>query len=80
MGGKLSYNTYDINVEKAFTEFQGSYQMINREFATWIQKKYPEVVYLNREEDTGAEGLRQAKLSYYPDYLAEKYLAYSVHK
>lgn len=75
MGGKLNANTYDIHIEKAFGEIQGAYQMINREFATFIQKKYPEVIYVNREEDMGYAGLRKAKLSYHPVKMAEKYLA-----
>lgn len=75
MGEKLNSDTYDIHVEKAFSDIQGAYQMINREFAEWIQKTHPEIVYVNREEDMGYEGLRKAKLSYHPDLMEEKYRA-----
>jgi hypothetical protein len=49
--------------------------MINREFAEWIQKTYPHIVYINREEDMGMDGLRKAKQSYYPIKMIEKYRA-----
>ncbi|MDD4754066.1 MAG: phosphatidylglycerol lysyltransferase domain-containing protein [Desulfitobacteriaceae bacterium] len=75
MGDKISDTIYDIHIEKAFGEIQGAYQMINREFAVFIQEKYPEIIYVNREEDMGYEGLRKAKLSYYPVRMEEKYLA-----
>ncbi|MEG6522410.1 DUF2156 domain-containing protein [Desulfotomaculum sp. 1211_IL3151] len=75
MGEKLNANTYIIHIEKAFGEIRGAYQMINREFAAFIQEKYPEIIYVNREEDMGYEGLRKAKLSYYPDKMEEKYEA-----
>lgn len=75
MGEKLNSDTYDIHVEKAFGEIQGAYQMINREFAAFIKNNYQEVIYVNREEDMGFEGLRKAKLSYHPDKMEEKYRA-----
>lgn len=75
MGEKLNSNTYVIHIEKAFSDVRGSYQMINREFAEIVRNKYPEIVYMNREEDVGQEGLRKAKLSYYPDEMEEKYQA-----
>jgi len=75
IGEKLNSDTYDIHIEKAFNRIRGSYQMINREFAAYIHEKYPEIVYINREEDMGYEGLRKAKLSYKPDKMVEKYRA-----
>ncbi|HHV64219.1 MAG TPA: DUF2156 domain-containing protein [Peptococcaceae bacterium] len=76
MGDKLNSDTYDIHIEKAFGKIQGAYQMINREFAAYIQETHPEIVYVNREEDMGYEGLRKAKLSYQPVRLEEKYAAW----
>lgn len=75
MGEKLNSDTFVIHIEKAFGEIQGAYQMINREFAAFIQTNHPQMIYVNREEDMGMEGLRKAKLSYRPDKMEEKYLA-----
>ena len=75
MGSKLNSDTYDIHIEKAFREIQGAYQTINREFAAFIQKKHPDIIYVNREEDVGLPGLRKSKLSYHPVRLEIKYAA-----
>lgn len=75
MGDLLSADTFDVHFEKAYSELQGAYPMINREFARRIREKFPQVRYLNREEDMGIEGLRKAKESYYPDMMVEKHWA-----
>lgn len=75
MGSLINRETVDIHFEKAYGEIQGAYPLINREFARWIRRNYPDVVWLNREDDMGLEGLRRAKNSYYPDRMVEKYLA-----
>ena len=80
MGEKLNSDTYVIHIEKAFSDIRGTYQMINREFAEVVHEKYPEIIYMNREEDVGQEGLRKAKLSYYPDDMEEKYQAKYLNK
>lgn len=71
-GAPVNQDTWDICVEKANTEIEGAYAMINYEYANQISVNY---VYLNREEDLGIEGLRKAKLSYHPFCLLEKYKA-----
>lgn len=75
IGEVLSSDTYVIHIEKAFKDVQGAYPMINQQFAAWVQDKHPDLIYINREEDMGVEGLRKAKLSYYPDKMAVKYRA-----
>lgn len=72
IGEPLNSDTYIIHVEKAFSEYKGVYQAINHSF---INDKTSGFRYINREDDAGDEGLRQAKLSYHPSLLLEKYLA-----
>ena len=75
MGSFLNEDTFDIHFEKAREDIPGTYNAINREFARHLQKKYPQLKWLNREDDMGLEGLRKAKLSYNPDHMIEKYWA-----
>ena len=72
IGSRLTPDTYDIHFEKAIAEADTAYTVINCEFARYLRLKYPEVQFLNREDDLGIEGLRKAKLSYYPHHLVEK--------
>lgn len=75
MGNRIRKDTFDVNYEKALADIHGAYPTINRAFACYIHEKYPEVQWLNREDDMGIEGLRKSKESYYPDLLLEKYVA-----
>ena len=76
MGSRLSETTFDIHFEKARENVPGAYNAVNCHFARYLRLKYPEVKYLNREDDMGLEGLRTAKLSYRPHHMVEKYWAY----
>ncbi len=72
LGEPLSDDTFVVHFEKAFPEIQGAYTMINQQFVLAECQNYK---YINREEDTGDEGLRKAKLSYHPVILLSKYTA-----
>lgn len=71
-GEKLSDITFNTHFEKAFSSIRGAYQMINRQFAL---NTISDFKYVNREDDMGLEGLRKSKLSYYPEFLVEKFTA-----
>lgn len=72
MGSKLSKDTFDVHFEKARWDVDGAYTAINCEFARYIRNKYPQIQFLNREEDMGLPGLRKSKESYYPHHMIEK--------
>lgn len=76
MGSRLSPDTFDIHFEKAREDIPGVYSTVNCEFAGYLRQKHPELAFLNREDDMGIEGLRNAKLDYKPHHMVEKYWAY----
>nr|WP_302578990.1 phosphatidylglycerol lysyltransferase domain-containing protein [Methanobrevibacter arboriphilus] len=71
-GEELTKDTVVIHCERADTNFEGIYNCINQEFC---EKQWSNYEFINREEDLGIEGLRQAKLTYRPDLLLSKYIA-----
>lgn len=70
MGELLNNNMALIHIEKANPEIRGLYPYINQQF---LVHEFPDVEFVNREEDMGIEGLRKAKLSYHPCKFVEKY-------
>ena len=71
-GSRINSEAFDVCVEKADTTYEGAYAMINNEFVSRLPE---DIVYINREEDLGLEGLRKAKMSYYPDLILDKMVA-----
>ena len=69
IGEQVCDDTMVVHIEKALTEYEGAYTMINQQF---VEHECQHVTYVNREEDTGDEGLRKAKLSYRPVFMVEK--------
>ena len=73
MASEIIPSVWDIHFEKVIGEYadNGGYAVINKLFA---EKLFTAGVSLiNREEDIGLEGLRKAKLSYYPLTILDKY-------
>ena len=69
-----SYNSREqmavISIEKGNSEISGIYQVINQQF---LLNSYEDAKIVNREDDMGIDGLRQAKESYNPIGYARKY-------
>ena len=75
MGELACRDTFDVHFEKAVYSMNGAYPMVCRELSRLVMERYPDVKYINREDDMGFESLRQSKLSYKPEYLLKKYTA-----
>ena len=71
--GDVKGDTLFVHVEKATRAVNSSYEMINYVFAKAMTEKYPEIKYINREDDSGDIGLRMAKESYHPVEILKKY-------
>lgn len=70
LASEITPGVWDIHFEKVIDEYaiNGGYAVINKMFAETLT----EARLLNREEDVNIEGLRKAKLSYYPLIILDK--------
>lgn len=75
-GSAVNDHTFDTHVEKADTEYDGAFTIINKCFAEHLPERF---TLINREEDLGIDGLRRAKLSYHPAFLQHKFQAIHLH-
>lgn len=74
LGEELAMGTtFAIHFEKAIGEYKGLYQFINQSFASILPPNYKTI---NREQDLGDKGLRQAKMTYRPVGFIKKYQAW----
>ncbi|SIQ52775.1 hypothetical protein SAMN05920897_11061 [Alkalispirochaeta americana] len=62
--------SFVVHFEKALDHYRGIYQFINKAFATILPRHY---TWINREQDLGDPGLRQAKMTYRPWGFVKKY-------
>lgn len=67
---RLNSQSYTIQFEKALHDCKGASQVITHQTAIHLSDKCK---YINREQDLGIPGLRQAKLSYAPDHMLKDF-------
>ena len=70
IGEKTGSDCAVILIEKALPEYNGLFQVINRDT---VRHLFADTEYINRCEDMGIEGMRKAKLSYQPCLMVDKY-------
>ncbi len=70
VGDMTSPDTALILFEKALPQYNGLFQLINRETAARLFK---DTRLINRGEDLDLPGLRKSKLSYQPEYILDKF-------
>ena len=72
IASEIALGVWDIHFEKVIGEYadNGGYAVINKLFAEHLVAAGATLI--NREEDVGLEGLRKAKLSYYPQTILDK--------
>jgi len=61
-----------VHYEKTVPDMKGLYQLINMDFVRSLPQA---VIWVNREQDLGDPGLRQAKITYRPCDFVKKYRA-----
>lgn len=71
LGEPLNDDTVVIHIEKASPDLHGAFQVINQQF---LAHAWADWEYVNREQDLGIRGLRQAKESYQPHHMVEKFV------
>lgn len=67
----INADSWTVHFEKAGFDCKGAAQVINQQTAKYLLGK---CAFINREQDLGLPGLRQAKQSYLPDRMLKDFL------
>lgn len=70
LGEALTKDTFALHFCKALTDYTGIYQFIFNDYAQSLVERFD---YINFEQDLGIQSLRQAKSSYIPLEMLNKY-------
>lgn len=72
--GEVLGDTLYVHIEKMDHNIAGAGETVCQLYARMMSDRYGESLrFINREEDTGDEGLRRAKMSYHPVEILRKY-------
>ncbi|MGB4437741.1 MAG: phosphatidylglycerol lysyltransferase domain-containing protein [Sedimentibacter sp.] len=71
VGERVNKKMAVIHVERGEIAYKGVYAFLNKKFLT---ESFSDTEFINRQEDTGNEGLRKAKQTYHPIKMVKKYL------
>lgn len=66
-------DTLMTHIEKMDHEVTGAGETICRDFTAMMAARHPDLNYVNREDDSGDPGLRQAKEALHPLFMQRKY-------
>jgi len=72
VGEPMTEDMVVVHFEKGLADYKGVYQAINKAF---LEHSCPDFTWVNREQDMGEDGVRQAKESYNPVRFLKKYRA-----
>lgn len=71
--GETVGDTLHVHIEKMDHDITGSGETICNRFTAEICRRHPEVRWVNRQDDSGDQGLRRAKLALHPAFMLHKY-------
>ncbi|MFQ5441569.1 MAG: DUF2156 domain-containing protein [Thermodesulfobacteriota bacterium] len=70
LGEEIAGDRFAVHFEKGLKGYRGLMQFVNMSFAAILPEKY---TFINREQDLGKAGLKNAKMSYRPVGFVKKY-------
>ncbi len=71
--GEVIGDTLFVHIEKMNHNTPGAGTAVCKLFAEYMRCRHPSLRYVNREEDCGDPGLREAKMQYHPAAVLEKF-------
>ena len=72
--GEIIGDTLFAHVEKGDIEIRGIYQILASSLCKNAKNRFPELRFVNREEDMGYEALAKSKMSYHPTAFIMKHI------